>query len=203
MVALGMVAGMPTCIARAVAVMAALAAAIVLSACGGSTTRNNATSTPANQPASHNLADVAFTANMLPHHQQGLDLAAMVPSHTGNADLIKLASGIAGSQQPEIKTLKGFLVQGSERPDADTRGPADIDMTGMVDQVTMTKLGSLQGADFDRLWLQSMISHHQGAIDMANTEISNGVNTDAVTMAKHMVSMQQGEIDQMKKMLGG
>ena len=198
---LGMVAGMPTCIARAMAVLAALAAVILLSACGGSTTRNTGTSTPANQPASHNLADVAFTANMLPHHQQGLDLAAMVPSHTANANLIKLASGIAGSQQPEIKTLKGFLVQWSARSDADTRGPADVDM--MVDQATMTKLGSLQGADFDKLWLQSMISHHQGAIDMANTEISNGVNTDAVTMAKHMVSMQQGEIDQMKKMLGG
>lgn len=200
---LGMVAGMPTCIARAVAVLAALAAAILLSACGGSTPKNSSTSTQVNQPASHNLADVAFAANMLPHHQQGLDLAAMVPSHTANAELIKLASGIAGSQQPEIKTLKGFLVQWSARSDADTRGPADIDMTGMVDQATMTKLGSLQGADFDKLWLQSMISHHQGAVDMANTEISNGVNTDAVTMAKHMVSTQQGEIDQMKKMLGG
>ena len=195
---------MPSRIARAVAVLAVLAAAALVSACGGPTRpQNSPASTQSNQPASHNLADVAFAANMLPHHQQGLDLAAMVPSHTGNADLIKFASGIAGSQQPEIKTLKGFLVQWSAKADADTRGPANTDMTGMVDQATMTKLGSLQGADFDKLWLQSMISHHQGAVDMAHTEISNGVNTDAVTMAKHMVSTQQGEIDQMKKMLGG
>lgn len=65
-------------------------------------------------------------------------------------------------------------------------------MTGMVDQATMAKLGSLQGADYDKLWLQSMISHHQGAIDMANTEITNGRNSDAIAMAKRMVSTQQG-----------
>lgn len=194
---------MPHCIARAMAILTVLAVVVLLSACGGSKTQSSPGSSQVNQPPSHNLADVAFAANMIPHHQQGLDLSAMVPSHTTNADLIKLASGIAASQQPEIKTLKGFLVQWSARSDADTRGPADTDMTGMVDQATMTKLGSLQGAEFDKLWLQSMISHHQGAIDMAKTEISNGVNTDAVTMAKHMVSMQQGEIDQMKKMLGG
>jgi uncharacterized protein (DUF305 family) len=48
-----------------------------------------------------------------------------------------------------------------------------------------------------------MISHHQGAIDMANTEITNGRNSDAIAMAKQMVSTQQGEIDQMNRMLGG
>jgi uncharacterized protein (DUF305 family) len=194
---------MPTCIARALAVLTALAAAIVLSSCGGSSSKNAPASSQASQQASHNRADVVFAANMIPHHQQGLDMSAPVPSQTGNADLIKLASRIASAQQSEIPTLKGFLVQWSAQPDADTRGPADTAMTGMVGQATMTKLGSLHGADYDRLWLQSMISHHQGAVDMANTEIANGLNADAIALAKRMVSTQQGEIDQMKKMLGG
>ncbi len=140
---------------------------------------------------------------MIPYHQQAVDLAAPVPSHTGDAELIKLGSGIGTAQQSEIQTLKGFLVQWSTQPDADTREPADMAMTGIVDQATMATLASLQGADYDKLWLQSIISHHQGAIDMANSEITNGRNSEAIATAKRMISTQQGEIDQMEKMLGG
>ena len=73
----------------------------------------------------------------------------------------------------------------------------------MVDGATMTKLASLNGAEFDTLWLESMIGHHQGAIEMAKAEIANGENVDAIGMAKTIVDTQQAEIDQMKQMLGG
>ena len=76
-------------------------------------------------------------------------------------------------------------------------------MQGMVDDATMTRLASLKGAEFDRLWLQSMIGHHEGAVAMANTEIADGANADAKTLAKHIVTSQQAEISQMKQMLGG
>lgn len=194
---------MSTRVARIAAVMAMLAAAAALSACGGSSTPKGGAGSQTDQPASHNRADIAFAANMIPHHQQAVDLSAPVPSHTGNAELVKLASGIGNAQDSEIQKLQGFLLQWSIQADADTRGPADTAMTGMVDQATVAKLGSLRDADYDKLWLQSMISHHQGAIDMANTEITNGRNSDAIAMAKQMVSTQQGEIDQMNRMLGG
>ena len=76
-------------------------------------------------------------------------------------------------------------------------------MQGMVDDATMTKLKSLNGPEFDTLWLQSMIAHHQGAIEMAKTEIAKGQSADLTTMAKSIVTSQQAEIDQMKQMLGG
>jgi uncharacterized protein (DUF305 family) len=75
-------------------------------------------------------------------------------------------------------------------------------MPGMVDDVAMTKLASLKGVEFDRLFLQSMIGHHEGAISMANTEIADGVNADAKTLAKQIVTAQQAEIGHMKQMLG-
>jgi len=181
---------------RAVAVLAVLLTALALAAC-------NKSSNSDNKPAGHNLADVVFATHMIPHHQQGVDLALMVPGHSTNADLAKLASGIASTQQAEIKDLTGLVTQWSAQADSDTHGPTDTAMTGMVTQNAMTKLESLNGADFDKLWLQSMISHHQGAIDMAKTEISKGNNPEAIAMAKKMVSAQQGEIDQMTKMLGG
>ena len=76
-------------------------------------------------------------------------------------------------------------------------------MSGMVDGATMAKLASLNGTEFDTLWLESMIGHHQGAIEMAKAEIANGENVDAIGMAKTIVDTQQAEIDQMKQMLGG
>lgn len=72
-----------------------------------------------------------------------------------------------------------------------------------MDAATMTRLESLQGAEFDTLWLQSMIAHHEGAIAMAKTELADGTNPDAKALAQHIIDGQQAEIDQMKTMLGG
>jgi uncharacterized protein (DUF305 family) len=76
-------------------------------------------------------------------------------------------------------------------------------MPGMVDEATMARLTSLEGSEFDQLWLQSMIGHHQGAIEMAKTEIANGANVDAKSIAQNIVTTQQAEIDQMNQLLGG
>ncbi len=138
---------------------------------------------------------------MTPHHQQALDLSAAVPVRSTDPALIKLASGIATAQAPEIQKMKNFVLQWSEEPDSPSGGKADMAMHGMVDQATMTRLASLQGVEFDKLWLQSMIGHHRGAVEMAQAEVNNGVNTDAVAMAHSIVTTQQAEIDQMTKML--
>jgi uncharacterized protein (DUF305 family) len=72
-----------------------------------------------------------------------------------------------------------------------------------VDEATMVRLEALKGPAFDTLWLQSMIAHHQGAIEMANVEIAEGSNVDMVGLARAVVTAQQAEIDQMEQMLAG
>ena len=102
--------------------------------------------------------------------------------------------------------MKVFLVQWNENPDSGCRHDGHGGhgaMQGMVDDATMARLESLRGAEFDTLWLESMIGHHRGAIEMAKAEIANGDNADAKAMAKTIVTAQQAEIDQMKQMLGG
>ena len=126
-------------------------------------------------PQAYNADDVSFATNMIPHHQQAVELSALVPDRSTNPELVALAQQISAAQQPEIETMKVFLVQWKENPDAGSGheghgGP----MAGMVDEGTMTKLVSLNGPEFDKLWLESMISHHQGAIEMAKAEIANG-----------------------------
>ncbi len=193
---------------RIVAGLAALATAALLSSCSGKTDEKSApaTSTTASaQVAAHNADDVMFAQMMIPHHQQALELSALVPERSTNPAVVKLASTIAGEQQPEISTMRALLLQWDVDPNAmgEHSGHGGMGMQGMVGDATMAKLQSLKGPDFDTLWLQSMINHHQGAIEMANAEIANGQSVDMTALAKSIVTAQQAEIDQMKQMLGG
>ncbi|BBY58683.1 hypothetical protein MSAR_18190 [Mycolicibacterium sarraceniae] len=191
---------------RIVAATAALATAVVASSC--TTPRDHSerahdTSTSASSTvAAHNSDDVMFAQMMIPHHQQAVELAALAAQHTTNQALLTLASTISAEQQPEIQAMKAMLLQWDVDPNAmgDHGGMA---MQGMVDDATMTRLASLNGPEFDTLWLQAMIGHHQGAIEMANTELAKGQSPDMIAMAKNMVTAQQAEINQMKQMLGG
>ena len=195
---------------RLLAALVALAVAMFLSSCSNSPSDSHADHPKSDepvitgQPAGYNADDVAFATNMIPHHQQAVDLSALAPAHSTNADLVALAQQISAAQQPEIEVMKVFLVQWNEIPDTNAghAGHGNT-MAGMVDAATMTKLQSLNGAEFDKLWLESMISHHQGAIEMAKAEIANGDNVDAKALAKNIVTTQEAEIGQMKQMLGG
>ena len=205
---------MPPITARIAAVLVALATALFVSACSGpagsssdSHTDHQQSDEPAvsAEPAGYNADDVAFATNMIPHHQQAVDLSALVPDRSTNPEVTKLASDIAAAQGPEIETMKVFLVQWNENPDTNTGSGhgGHGAMQGMVDEATMARLESLKGAEFDTLWLQSMIGHHQGAIEMAKAEVANGENVDAKGMANDIITTQQAEIGQMEQMLGG
>jgi uncharacterized protein (DUF305 family) len=195
---------------RVAAALAAVAAALFLSSCSSPAsdghTGQEHTDEPVitGQPAGYNADDVAFATDMIPHHQQAVELSTMVPDRSTNAELIALAQQVSAEQQPEINVMKVFLVQWNENPDTNSGHDGHGNtMAGMVDEATMTKLKSLTGAEFDKLWLESMISHHQGAIEMAKAEIANGDNVDAKALAKNIVTTQEAEIGQMKQMLGG
>jgi uncharacterized protein (DUF305 family) len=71
----------------------------------------------------------------------------------------------------------------------------------MVDGATLNKIQSLSGPSFDALWMTSMISHHQGAIAMAQNEIDQGRSPDAIQLAKMMISAQQREVAQMNHLM--
>jgi uncharacterized protein (DUF305 family) len=198
-------------IARIAAVLTALIVALFLSACGSSGTQDHAeheqTSEPVitGQPAGFNADDVAFATNMIPHHEQAVEMAGLVPDRSTNPEVIALAEKVSAAQQPEINAMRVFLVQWNENPQDGTAGGhgGHGAMQGMVDDATMTKLQSLNGPEFDTLWLQSMIAHHQGAIEMAKAEVANGENVDAKRMAQTIADTQQAEIGQMNEMLKG
>ena len=193
---------------RITAGLAAVAAAIALSACGTATKEDrgapDSPAASAGVESGHNTDDVMFAQMMIPHHQQAVELAGLVPDRSTNPALIALAATIAGQQQPEINAMKAMLAQWEVKPgEMLHEGAHGMTMAGMVDDATMIKLEALKGPEFDTLWLTSMIGHHQGAIEMAGVEIADGNNVDMVGLARVIVTAQRAEIDQMTQMLAG
>lgn len=197
-------------IARLLAGLAAIGVAASVSSC--SATKEQAqqhgsdhagSSAPASQAAPHNADDVQFAQLMIPHHQQAVELSALVPDRSTDPAVIKLAATISAQQQPEVDTMKALLVQWDVDPTNHDSGHAGMAMSGMVSPDTMIQLEGLTGSQFDKLWLQSMVSHHRGAIEMAKVEVAAGKNPDMVTLARNIISAQQAEIDQMTQMLAG
>src|SRR4029079_12147521 len=133
---------------RILAVLPALVTAAFLSACSstpaadGHADHDHGTSASpgvGGEPAGFDADDVAFATNMIPHHQQAVELSTLVPDRSTDPDVIALAQQIAAAQQPEIETMKAFLVQWKENPGDETGHGAHggAAMGGMVDQATM------------------------------------------------------------------
>lgn len=187
---------------------AALAAAVALSGCGSSES-TEANSTPPAQTAppavqtdtqsSHNQADVAFAQGMIPHHQQALEMSDILLSKQNIDERVaRLAEEIRAAQGPEIETMHGWLRQwgASMAPDHEMGG-----MHGMMSEQDLAQLRDAQGTDASRLFLTQMIEHHEGAVTMAQNEIDKGQFTEAVALARDIITTQQKEIDRMREIL--
>lgn len=149
--------------------------------------------------------DIAFLENMVVHHQQALELTAMVPEQSTDPALLALADHVAAQQRTELQGCQAQLLQWEapgDSPGEHDGAPDHRDIPGMVDQATMDKLRGLRGPAFGKLWLQSMIEHHRGAITMAHNEIEHGQSPEAISIAQSLASRQQTEIDQMNQQLG-
>jgi uncharacterized protein (DUF305 family) len=177
----------------------AVAAALTLTSCGGSTGPGAVASSQssAGQSVVHNMDDVMFAQHMIPHHRQAVDMATMVPSRTNNAALRVVAIHIKTDQRAEIDLLTDFLKHWGEP----LSGHEPMAMDGMVDPDTMSQLDSLNGSAFDTLWITAMIAHHQGAVRMAEAELAHGQNPDARKMAQLIITSQKREIAYMTHMI--
>lgn len=154
-------------------------------------------------PAQFNDADATFVQEMLPHHQQAVEMSDILLQKSGvSADTTALAKQIKAAQQPEITTMQGWLKDWGKSADPGMGG-MDHGGTGggMATDAELKKLAQADGASAEKLYLELMTKHHQGAITMAETEIKDGQNPDAVQLANTIVSSQQAEIDTMRKLI--
>jgi len=142
--------------------------------------------------------DIMFAQMMIPHHQQAVDMSTLAETHTTNPEILALAKQIKDAQAPEIKQMTAWI----ESSGAGMDMGHDMGMGGMLTEEQMTALDNAQGAAFDKLYLEGMIGHHQGALQMAKM-IENSDNAEAKELAANIIKSQSAEIDKMKQMLAG
>jgi uncharacterized protein (DUF305 family) len=176
----------------------------------GQPTRTLPPSTRATLPA-RSPADVQFMQGMIMHHEQAVEMTALIASHTGNKDVRSLGTRISRSQSDEIKFMKRWLVtRGDPLSQAMPEMPG-MDMSqhpmlmpGMLTPKQMEALKKANGAEFDQLFLTGMIQHHNGALTMVKDLFDTagaGQDAELFNFASDVDSGQRAEIRIMQNML--
>jgi uncharacterized protein (DUF305 family) len=151
-----------------------------------------------------NDADVTFATQMIPHHQQAVQMASMAGYQATTPEVKQLATAIQAAQDPEIKLMSGWLTSwGKPVPSPSHGGHGTSEpMAGMMTEEEMSELGKAKGSMFDRMWIQMMIKHHQGAVAMAKTEQTAGKDPSSIALAKKIQAAQTTEIATLQRLLG-
>lgn len=187
---------------------------LALSACGS----DDGDSTTQVSTTEHNDADVEFASDMLQHHAQALAMVDMTRNRPLDPEVQQLAEDIASAQAPEIETFTDWLTDWDEevpetmRDHSNAEGGMDEmggmdhgmgeDMPGMMSSDEMAALNDASDADFQTMWLEMMMEHHEGAVEMAQTETDDGQYKPAIDLAGGIVESQTSEIETMKGLLG-
>jgi len=174
---------------------AALAAVLVLPIAGVS---------PALAAGKANATDRAFVRQMIPHHQMATEMAEMAKTDGKHAKIRRLAKAIIKAQGAEIRTLKRIAkdlgVEPAEMPmdgEMSEQTMRDLETLGLTEEQSgmAMDMHDLHGAKpFDRMFIDMMIPHHQGAIRMARAELAKGTNRRLRSIARNIVRDQAKEI---------
>jgi uncharacterized protein (DUF305 family) len=156
---------------------------------------------------SHSPDDTKFMQDMIPHHNQAVQMSALVRDRTNRPAILDVAGRIDASQQGEIEFMQQWLRErGEEVPDPTAHHAMHTDhkMAGMASPEQMAELATLQGTEFDRMFLQLMIPHHEGAITMVEELLEQpGAAYDPVLyeFTSDIVNDQAAEIERMNALL--
>jgi uncharacterized protein (DUF305 family) len=158
------------------------------------------------QAPRHTEADVRFMQHMIVHHAQAVEMTALVASRTEREEIRMLSRRIELSQDDEMLMMRRWLeVRGAPAVDPHLHHHGDgAAMAGMLTQEEMARLRASSGAAFDRLFLEFMIKHHEGALTMVEELFATdgaGQEVEIFQFASHVDSDQRMEIDRMRRLL--
>ena len=157
----------------------------------------------------YTAADVAFMQGMIGHHAQALEMAALVKERTSREDFHLMAERIRVSQETEIEQMKRWLQRrGEQIPPADAHVHAAMGhgelMPGMLTEAEMNQLRNARDREFERLFLELMIKHHEGALQMVRDLYAtpgSGQEPELFILASDVDADQTAEIRRMRMML--
>jgi uncharacterized protein (DUF305 family) len=156
-------------------------------------------------------ADARFMQHMIAHHAQALVMTALVPTHSSREDMRRLAERMQVSQRDEIAAMQSWLRErGQQVPAVDAHaghhgaGGQHASMAGMATPAELARLAAARGAGFDRLFLELMIRHHEGALTMVAELFGTpgaGQEPLVYAFASEVDADQRMEIARMREML--
>ncbi len=152
-------------------------------------------------------AEAGFLRDMLTHHSQAVDMAMAIRDRTPEENLRLLATDIALTQSTDMGAMQGYLniwdlrLTGADKPMAWMGHPVDGPMPGMATPEQVARLDSLPVAEAEVLFLQLMIRHHQGGVEMAEALLQRSDQSEVTLMAERIVNAQGAEIGTMNQML--
>lgn len=146
--------------------------------------------------------DVAFMHGMLAHHAQAIVMTDLVPERAESERLRTLARRIEISQADEIARMRAWLETRGVSV-AGHRAHHTHDMPGMLAPAQIESLSQLRGEAFDRRFLELMILHHEGALEMVARllEAGGGSEPELYSLVSHIDADQRAEIERMRRML--
>lgn len=152
------------------------------------------------ESASYNDADLKFVEQMIPHHQQAVDMSSLAEERAEDPRISRLASDIGFIQSIELEELRGWLLdwgisEGSD--DHENHG----EMSGMLTDAELQSLEATVGLDFDLLWAQLMLKHHEGAIAAAQTLLQDGKSEDVRFFAESLIQTQSAELEELQAII--
>lgn len=143
--------------------------------------------------------DLQFLDTMIAHHEAAVEMAKMVGGQTDNAMLKKFAVRIVAAQNTEIEQMKRWRDEWyKSQPSA-----LNMEMPGMADsmKMEMSKLSAAKNREFDRLFAEMMIPHHEGAVTMSREAQQKAVHLEIKTLAAAIIKDQENEIKDMQNWL--
>ena len=149
-----------------------------------------------NASGSYTDDEVMFASMMIPHHSQAITMSDLALANTTNPEILSLATAIRDAQAPEIAQMQSWL----DESNYSESHAHHMDMGGMLSDEELAELSTSKGSAFDRLFLQGMIAHHEGAIDMLSM-IKNSTNSEVKKLYDDILTSQSAEIEAMKALL--
>jgi hypothetical protein len=160
-----------------------LFAAFLLSGCAAAPQANS----------EYSAEDINFAEMMIPHHEQANVMSDNALTNSSSEDILLLAQEIKAAQSPEIELMKSWT-------GVSTSTHMGHMMDGMLSESQIQQLRDSEGATFDRLFLEGMIAHHEGAIAMAQ-KVTGSKNKEVAALAAAIIEAQEKEIAFMRELV--
>ena len=151
------------------------------------------------QDAAWNGADLYFVTMMVQHHTQALRMAGLAESRASDPRVVAVAERITAAQAPEIANLKGWLTVRHQKLVKSDAGHSAHGMPGAVTPAQIEALARTRGPAFDRLFLDLMVKHHVGAVQMAGDATVKGSDLAVQELAAEVSAGQSAEIRRMEQ----